>query len=177
MQLFPSKIAYKVYTSVLYLCGTLVRTFFMKKLSFLLLGALALGSCKKSNDNSPASPSKTDLLTAKNWRITMATVTLAGSPLPGAIEKCSLDDFLKFSADKSLVHDEGATKCDPTDPQTDKGTWSMPSDAKLTVALPSSSYPDGTFDIKELSATTMHLYMSDTQSGVTLTYDLTFTAF
>jgi hypothetical protein len=150
----------------------------MKKLSFLLLAAIALGGCKKNDNNSPTpTPTRTDLLTAKNWRVTTATVMLAGMPLPGAIEACSLDDIFKFSADKSLLHDEGATKCDPTDPQTDKGTWSMPSDAKLTVTLPNSSYPDGTFDIKELSATTMHLYISDTQSGFPVTYDLTFTAF
>lgn len=151
----------------------------MKKLFLLPLAALALGSCKKNDDNSPAptAPSKTDLLTAKNWRISTATVTLAGLPLPGAIEACSLDDFLKFNADKTLVHDEGASKCDPSDPQKDNGTWSMPSDSKLTVALPNSSLPYGTFDIKELSATTLHLYMSNTNAGVTSTVDLTLTAF
>lgn len=152
--------------------------FFVKKLSLLILATLALGSCKK-NDNTTPTPvaTRADMLTAKNWRVTTATVTLAGVPLPGYLQACSLDDFLKFSADKTLVHDEGASKCDPADAQKDNGTWSMPSDAKLTIALPNSSYPDGTFDIKELSATTMHLYLSDTQLGVPSTIDITFTAF
>lgn len=76
-----------------------------------------------------------------------------------------------------MVHNEGATKCDPTDPQTDNGTWSMPSTDKLTIALPNSSLPSGTFDVKELSATTLHLYISSSQGGIAGTADLTLTAF
>jgi hypothetical protein len=152
----------------------------VKKLSLLLLAALALGGCKKNDDTTPtpAAPSKTDLLTAKKWRVSTVTATLGGATLPGVIEACSQDDFLKFNADKALVHDAGATKCDPSDPQTEQGKWEMPSESKLTVTLPASSNlpADGTFDIKELSATNLHLYMSDTQSGVTSTLDLTFTA-
>ncbi len=157
-------------------------SFFMKKFSFILLTALALGSCKK-NDNSPANPSKTDLLTAKSWRPTSASIilTVAGAPplSLGSLDACSADDFLKFSTNKSMVHDEGVTKCDPTAPQTEKGTWDMPSDSKLTITLPpSSSFPvDGTLDIKELTATTMHLTSTQAQAGGTITADVTMQAF
>ena len=154
----------------------------MKKLSLLLLAAVALGSCKKNDDNSPSAPSKTDLLTAKNWRPVTAniTVTVAGQTVPfGNLDTCSKDDFLKFNTDKSLVHDAGATKCDASDPQTEKGTWSMPSDAKLTVTLPaSSSLPvDGTFDVKELTATDLHLTSTQTQNGGSYTIDITMKSF
>jgi hypothetical protein len=151
----------------------------VKKIILLCLGIVALGACDKNSEPAPAPPSPTDLLTAKNWRLTTATVTLAGIPVPvpGLVGACSLDDYLKFNTNKTVVHDEGATKCDPTDPQTDNGTWSMPSADKLTITLPNSSLPSGTFDVKELSATTLHLYISSSQGGIPGTADLTLTAF
>jgi hypothetical protein len=174
----------QVYSPRLYLCNALIHPFLVKKLSLLLLAALALGSCKKNDETAPtpAAPSKTDLLTAKNWRPTTAsiTVTVAGqSSSLGSLDACNADDYLKFSTDKSLVHDAGATKCDPTDPQTEKGTWDMPSDGKLTVTLPASStLPiDGTFDVKELTATDMHLSSTQTQSGGSYTIDVTMKSF
>jgi hypothetical protein len=153
----------------------------MKKLSLLLLAALALGGCKKNDDaNAPAGPSKADLLTAKSWRPSAAvlSVTVAGIATPvGSFGACDKDDIVTFNTDKSLVHDAGATKCDATDPQTERGSWSMPNDSKLNLVLPSSSsLSGGTFDIKELSATTLHLVTTETQSGITYTADVTFTA-
>ena len=153
----------------------------MKKLTLLLLAAVALGSCKKNDDNTPSAPSKTDLLTTKSWQPVTATAsyTVAGQTLTfgGNVDACTADDVLKFNTDKSLVHDEGATKCDPTDPQTEKGNWDMPSDSKLTIkSIPSSNIPDGTFDIKELTATSLHVTISDNSSGTLTTYNLTFKA-
>lgn len=150
----------------------------MKKISFLLLSLAALGACKKDGENTP-SASRTDLLTAKNWRVASqtTTLTLAGTTTTSTtIDACDKDDFIKFNTDKSAVHDQGATKCDPTDPQTDKGTWDLPGDqSKLTVNL--ASYGNTTFDVKELTATTMHLYTTQSQSGIAYTADITFTAF
>jgi len=154
----------------------------MKKLSLLLLAAVALGSCKKNDDNSPSAPSKTDLLTSKSWQPVTATssITVAGQTLTlgGNVDACTADDVLKFNTDKSLVHDEGATKCDPTDPQTEKGTWDMPSDSKLTIKSlgSSSTVPDGTFDIKELTATSLQVTITDNSSGTPTTVNLTFKA-
>lgn len=51
----------------------------MKKLSLLFLAALALGSCKKDNENSPFTPSQTDLLTSKSWRPTAASASLTAA--------------------------------------------------------------------------------------------------
>lgn len=149
----------------------------MKKLSLFLFVAASLGACRKGSDTATPTPSRTDLLTAKSWRLTTATISIGGFPFPGAINACSMDDFLKFGTNKVLTHDEGATKCDPTDPQTDNGTWDMPSDTKLTLALPNSDFPGGTFDIKELSATAMRLSITDNSNGAVTTFDITLTAF
>ncbi|MDO7885897.1 lipocalin family protein [Hymenobacter cheonanensis] len=161
----------------------------MKKLSLLFLAALALGSCKKNDDNSPSSASKTDLLTAKSWRISAQTYSVAvnsGTPTVSdeyaSSPACERDNFLKFNTNKSLTADEGATKCSPSDPQTQSGSWDLTTnDTKLTLADPSQGGIPIPFDIVDLSATTLHLRYAATVSlgGVSTTSvnDITFTAF
>jgi hypothetical protein len=156
----------------------------MKKISFLLLAALALGSCKKNDDNSPAAPSKTDLLTAKNWRITaQKNTTTFGTQTSttdeyAALSACERDNFAKFNTNKTVVFDEGATKCSTSDPQTESGTWDFNSDqSKLNLTDPSLGGVVIPFDIVELSATTLHVRYTNSASGVSSTEDVTFTAF
>lgn len=47
-------------------------------------------------------------------------------------DPCDLDNSMIFKSDKKLAYDEGATKCDPADPQqgTD-GTWSYDKSTKI----------------------------------------------
>lgn len=161
----------------------------MKKLSILFLAALALGSCKKNDDNSPSSASKTDLLTAKNWRISAQTYSVAVSNGTPTVSDeyansaaCERDNFLKFNTNKSLTADEGATKCSPSDPQTQSGTWDLTTnDTKLTLADPSQGGVPIPFDVVALSATTLHLRYAATVSlggtSTTSVNDITFTAF
>ncbi|MFD1870946.1 hypothetical protein [Hymenobacter bucti] len=148
----------------------------MKKLILLCFGIATLSACKKDSEPTPTSPA--DLLTAKNWRITTYTVFLSGVPLPGAVPACNLDDYLKFNSDKTLVHNAGAIKCNPTDPQTDTGTWSMPSTDKLILMEPNNlslGSPSVPYDIKELSATTLHI--SSVPGNGSITADVILTAF
>lgn len=150
----------------------------MKKLCLLLASVVVLGSCKKNDDNSPsAAPTRTSLLTAKNWRLSTVTVTLNGIAVPSSLflADCDKDDFYKFNTDKTMVADAGPTKCSASDPQTESGTWkfSNSDETKLTIALPNSAL-NGDADIKELSATTLHLYSSQSASGTAYTFDATF---
>jgi hypothetical protein len=164
----------------------------MKKLSLLFLAALALGSCKKNNDNTPATPtsSKTDLLTAKSWRITADKTTSTTSISPtstttdnyAASPSCERDNFIKFNTNKTAVYDEGATKCSTSDPQTESAAWDFNSDAtKLTLTDPSGSGLAVQEDILELTATTLRLRITSsyTLSGITATstQETTYTAF
>lgn len=161
----------------------------MKKLSFIFLAALALGSCKKNDDNSPASTSKTDLLTAKSWRVTAEKSTSTVGSTAGTTTDdyanspaCERDNFLKFNTNKTATFDEGATKCSTSDPQTQSGAWDFNSDGtKLTITDPSGSGLAIQQDILELSATTLRLRntSSYTAGGITLTTtdETTFTAF
>lgn len=146
----------------------------MKKI-FLFLGTMAvLSGCKKS-DESPAA-SRTDLLTAKSWRLSTATVTLGGFPVSNSafLQDCKKDDLYKFNPDKTLIQDAGATKCNATDPQTQAGTWALNSDqSKLTIAIPGSPL-NGEAEVRELTATTLRIYGTPSLNGVPTTIDATF---
>lgn len=41
------------------------------------------------------------------------------------LEPCEKDDLTHFKKDGTAVDDDGATKCDPADPQTESYLWSF----------------------------------------------------
>lgn len=150
----------------------------MKKLFFCLGTLAALGACKKDSDTTPASTaSRTDLLTAKAWQISNVALTVNGISLPSSqfITACQLDNSFKFNTDKTLVVDEGATKCNATDPQTTSGTWAFSNtdQTKITITLPGSVF-NGDADVKELSSSALRLYGAQSASGLSYTLDTTF---
>ena len=99
-------------------------------------------SCSKKSKDSTPTPTpetKTQLLTGKNWKVTALTVN-PGIDVTGngvlitdlyAFEMangyaCSLDNILNFNINGNYTDYEGATLCDPADPQLyDSGTWSF----------------------------------------------------
>ena len=161
----------------------------MKKLSLLLLLAATIGGCKKDSETSPG---KADLLVAKSWRISAQTSSFSSSSINnGAVvvtdeyassAACERDNFIKFSANKTLVADEGATRCSTSDPQTQSGTWDFNSDqTKLSLLDPSQASIAIPFDVVELSASTLHIRYSYSYSsgGISATQveDITFKSF
>jgi len=158
----------------------------MKKTLLFLLAAAALGACKKNDDNAPRS--NTDLLTARNWHLSAETTTTVINNGPPAttdsyakMSACERDNLVKFNADRTYIDDEGPTLCNPSDPQTQTGTWKLEnSDTKLTISDPGAPGTDQSFDIITLSASTMRLHSTATYSfgGVTasVTVNQTFTA-
>ena len=163
----------------------------MRKLLLLSLGLLSLSACKKDNETTPANTavSPSELLVAKNWRLSAYTSSFGAAGTAAvttneyaATPTCQRDDYAKFNATKSVVFDEGATKCSATDAQSETSTWELSSnDTKLTLAAPQfGSFPIP-FDIIRLSANTLQLRYSYTYSSNNVSYtqtqDATFTAF
>ena len=148
----------------------------MKKI-FLFLGTMAvLSACKKSDESPATASSRTELLTAKSWRLSSATITANGFPVSSStfIQDCSKDDTFKFNADKTLVQDAGTIKCNTSDPQTQTGTWALNSDqSKLTISIPNSPL-NGEAEVKELTSNTLRIYGTPSLSGLALTLDVTF---
>lgn len=121
----------------------------LKTLLLLTLVAATFAACKKDDDN--GSP-EDNLTSATCWGQvkdelydpTTSTWTDAG------IDDCSKDDCTNFKSDKTISFDEGATKCDPSDPQTSEGTWSLSADGKTLTLTQDGISIDGT--VVELTA-------------------------
>lgn len=141
----------------------------------VMSATIALSACKKD----AASPSNTDLLCASKWKITAFTVD-PGFPLFDALgnimgystdmyssmESCSKDDNIKFNSDNNVNYDEGASKCDSSDPQSTSGTWSFKTNETILSLIDNGSSQD--YTIMELTASS--LKMKYTQTGGSVSY-------
>jgi hypothetical protein len=138
----------------------------MKKLFLFALAVASLSACKKDSENTPSKP---DLLTSKNWRITAFTATStttypSGTPTTSTSDEyakllaCEKDDFLKFNTDKTLIEDEGPSKCSSADPQRTTSQWEFNNDqTRLLITSTGASPSTETGEILELSASTLRL--------------------
>lgn len=118
----------------------------------LALLILFVTACSKKDK----APSKSDLLTSGNWKLSAAD---SDDDANGTYEvdvfatflDCFKDNIFTFRSTGQLELDEGPTKCDPLDPQTESVSWQLTNnDANLVV--------DGdTYDILELSNSTLSI--------------------
>ena len=95
-----------------------------------LLGGIALQfACGK--DDPPAGPTKTELITKAAWKYDTGGVDANKDGFvdtnlpPGYVQACNTDNTLTFNTNNTGVADEGASKCDPADPQTRDFTWTF----------------------------------------------------
>lgn len=100
----------------------------MKKIISIsaLFFTFLLAACNKKD----TAVSKTELLTSGTWKI---TAVVSDNDANGTYETddfatfslCFTDNFWSFSASSVVTMDEGPTKCDVADPQTETGTWNF----------------------------------------------------
>ncbi|MEO6832751.1 MAG: lipocalin family protein [Chitinophagaceae bacterium] len=134
-------------------------------------------ACKKS-DSGGSSLSGTAALTNGKWKLTAATtsITVPGIPtqnmdIYGSMQACEKDNLLTFNANNTVTMDEGATKCDPSDPQTaDAGTWTLSADNKTLTATATS----GGSDVATLDGNTLALQTTTSAGGGTSTVKYTY---
>ena len=96
------------------------KTMSIATLFFMLL----LAACNKKD----TAASKTVLLTSGTWKL---TAVVSDNDANGTYETddfatfspCFTDNILSFSASSIVTQDEGPTKCNPADPQTETTTW------------------------------------------------------
>ncbi|HPG12611.1 MAG TPA: lipocalin family protein [Chitinophagaceae bacterium] len=129
--------------------------------SFLILTGTFF-SCKKNNDSPPT---KTELLTTGSWKFNSATSS--GIDVSGALQSCQKDNIYTFVAGGTGTADEGATKCDPADPQTSAFTWAWLSNETM-LQLSASFFSGTTGDVTIVSLTDTELVGSMVISGQTV---------
>ena len=154
----------------------------MKSLSLLLItGLFLLNSCKDEEKTVTPTPtpskSKTEMLTAKSWIMTAWTITTSGfgtSDEFATLDACEKDNLRKFNTDKTYTEDEGATKCDPDDPQIIiTGNWEF-ADSETSLIFDKGTADEMTVKIASLTTTTMVATITESVFGVTVTTKMTF---
>ncbi len=143
----------------------------MKYQILILLGLVMFSSCDK-DDPAPAPPTKTEHISSAQWQYENGgidgdkngtidlTLTAIGIP------SCALDNKATFNANGSGIADEGATKCDPSHPQTAAFNWSFSNnESTLNVAGSGLFGIGGQFTITELNATRLALRKDTTVQG------------
>ena len=128
----------------------------MKKFIFLPIILLVLNACKK---NDTKAPTKADYLTNGTWVLTDVVSDDDGD---GTYEThdftdfvtCYTDNIYTFHSNGTLEMNEGDTKCEPGDPQTDTANW------QLTNSENSMVFGTDTYSIEELSPNTLVMKLS-----------------
>jgi hypothetical protein len=90
--------------------------------TFVLL--LSLSGCPDKNDDDPV-PFDSNVLVG-DWKLTALTASNASTQndVYDDLPACITDNIFRFTSSGTFTEVEGATKCDPGDPDTaDEGTW------------------------------------------------------
>ncbi len=143
--------------------------------------ALTFTSCKEDDEEESPAPTKSEMLTSRNWKVSTLNVepaldvdgdgTQENNLIP-YVGACTLDDFWKFVSNGNYTNEEGPSKCDPNDSQIiESGTWLWSSDQTRLVMNANSE----TFEAKVLSISSSQMIWEFTivNQGVTYTFTQT----
>lgn len=134
------------------------------------LSFLVAGSCNKED---PPPPTKTELLTKASWKFSVATV--GGSDVSAALQACQRDNIITFASNGSGTNDEGLSKCNPGDPQSNAFTWNfLTNETQLFISSTLFTGGSNTFTIVTLSETELVLSQTITVLGTPQTVTVKF---
>lgn len=137
----------------------------IRSIAFLTLitaFALGIGACKKD-----ATKSKKELLTQSSWKVVKEESKSGSGPWVDNTSTlaCEKDNQFVFGTTSTLELNEGATKCNLTDPQViGTGTWSfLTNETQLQVVAFGSTM---LFSLDQLDENTMVISRSETIGGI-----------
>jgi hypothetical protein len=111
------------------------------------------------------SPTRTDLLINKNWRLIAETEAFGSNPPTNTYANrpaCERDNLWIYSLTNTLVNDQGATKCSASDPQTINLNWLLSNyDSHLTNTFMGTTINDAEI----LRLTSNKLVIKETNQG------------
>jgi len=147
----------------------------LSALLLIMAGVIPFQACKKDEKDTPKT--KTELITTGSWKMTANTVNPGididfdgdtETNLFDYLDGCFKDDVTTFKTNGTAEGNEGASKCNNTDPQTYSLTWSFASnETKLNL--------DGDeYNLVELTATILRISYTLVDNGVSYTQETTF---
>lgn len=150
--------------------------------SFLLLVLISTPffSCKKDSSTTEQQ-TNTQLISASGWTYQDSGIDGNGDGavdagasfsvlLPSLVPTCRTDNVFTFKADNTGVVDEGATKCNTTDPQTAPFNWSF-ADNETAINISNNVFAifNGKSKIKVLTDAKLSLTRDTTLGSTTYT--------
>ena len=153
-------------------------------LIILFVSILSFSSCKDDDDeaNTPATveQTNTEKLCGKNFIISDFLLVVNGTTYATGIldtnffPACNLDDIFRYETNGIATINDGATKCDPNDPQADTTNWAFYDSETKIIFEPG---PDAdTNDIITNDGTVLILGGREIEMGDTLEYTQTYRA-
>jgi hypothetical protein len=159
----------------------------MKRTWFLTLPLAALiltivwAACTKSHSTeNPGGPDGTGsngtvtLITSMTWRYDTSGIDANKDGIvdvgnDSLFTPCTKDDIYTFKSDSTGILDEGATKCDTSDPQTLPFAWSLTNNNTVLTSTANPVLAAGV-NIFSLSSTKWILYKDTTIAGFPIRY-------
>ena len=135
-------------------------------------GFFFFSSCNKND--TPAAKTKTELITQGSWKFKGATVN--GGDISASLQTCQKDNVMTFTVALTGAVDEGPTKCNAADPQTNPFTWNFAA-SETMVHISTVLFTGGSSDFALVSLSETGLVVSQPYSvgpGVPQTIVLTF---
>ena len=121
--------------------------------------------CSKDDDDNSTPKTKTELLTGGTWKF--SDVKVNGASVASFIDACQKDNILTFLTNGSGTAAEGASKCDPGDPDSNPFNWSFQTNETiLFVSTPFFTGGSTTFTIVSLTESQLVLSQMVTLPGV-----------
>jgi len=133
--------------------------------SYVLFLAAVGWSCERLDNQFPKT--KEELLRPKTWTITDLVKGPPGgaaSSIYSSLELCERDDEYRFRSENRLFVNAGPRRCDTTELQEYRGSWTLKNDVLLEWYTP---YDTVALFIEELTADNMRAYY-DELNGTTL---------
>ncbi|HEX6190761.1 MAG TPA: lipocalin family protein [Chitinophagaceae bacterium] len=118
---------------------------------------IVLPGCDKDDDDPPTTKTKTELLTTGTWKF--STATSSGVDVSSQIPACIRDNVYTFVAGGNGSFNEGAAKCNSTDPQTPTFTWNFASN-ETVLHVSALLLPGGSNDFTIVSISETQLVIS-----------------
>jgi hypothetical protein len=152
----------------------------MRKTRWILPCAIALASltiwtaCKKNTSSSNTS-SRTTLITEASWKFDSSGIDQNKDGIIDVVDTtsilpCQKDNTYTFNKDSTGIMDEGATKCNSTDPQTTAFTWSFSGTGQSVIKSDANPILANGINILSMTSTKMVLYKDTTVYGFNIWY-------
>ncbi len=144
------------------------------------LTAFALSACNSTTDSADSEPTKAKALVGKDWHLVAYRyepgLNISGETITDnfvLLSPCVTDGKARYSADNTFLDDEGPSKCEADNHQTNSGKWSFNQNQTALIKTYSGGSSEA-FTIETLNDTSLVISKLDSTLGDEETHKVTF---